>query len=65
MDKAWPGHGGVTIPGRVQKTCGCGTGECGLMVNVEVLLDLMILEVFPTLRVLWFSDSIYVLSDLS
>lgn len=57
MDKAWPGHGGVTIPGSAQKTCGCGTGECGLMVNVEVLLDLVVLEVFPTLTTPLFYDS--------
>lgn len=27
------GIGGVPIPGNAQKTCGCGTGERGLVVN--------------------------------
>lgn len=53
--------GEVTIPGGIQKACGCGTWRPGLVVNRVVLglwLDWMILDVFPH-----FNDSISLLEQ--
>ena len=51
---AWGGSG-VTVPGVVQETCGCGTEGSGLegMVGMDWQLDLMISVIFSNL-----SDSV-------
>ena len=54
LAQAAQGGAGVTVPGGVQEMWRCGTEGCGLvgMVEMRQCLDQMILEVFPTGRIL-------------
>ena len=60
LEQAAQGHGGVPIPGDVQKACRCGTSRYGLegMVVLGWRLDLMILEVFFQSMILCFYKNI-------
>lgn len=51
LEQAAQGRGGVTIPGRGQRVCGCGIWRHGLVVNTEGIS-----EVFSNLNysvILW------------